>query len=94
MEKNVSGKYEFTLFISGMSVKSVYAIENLKAICNEYLKNNFDIQIIDINTDREAAEKYQIFAIPTLIKKHPAPVRTILGDLSDKQKVLKILDLI
>jgi len=90
----VADKYEFVLFISGMSVKSVHAIENLEAICKEYFNTNFDIKIIDINKEPEAAEQYQIFAIPTLIKKQPLPVRTILGDLSDKQKILRILDII
>lgn len=88
-----SGKYEFILFISGMSVKSVHAIENIKAICTHYLKNNFELRIIDINLEREAALEYEIFAIPTLIKQSPVPKRIILGDLSDKEKVLKILDL-
>lgn len=74
-------------------MKSVHAIENIKAICTHYLKNNFELRIIDINLEREAALEYEIFAIPTLIKQSPVPKRIILGDLSDKEKVLKILDL-
>lgn len=87
------GRYKFILFISGMSVKSVNAIENLKKIGGEHLKNNFDLQIIDISIEREKAAEYQIFAVPTLLKLEPSPGRTILGDLSDDKKVLKILDL-
>ncbi len=94
MENTATERYEFILFISGMSVKSVRAIENLKSICNQNFNNNFDIKIIDINTEPEKASEYQVFAIPTLIKKNPLPVRTILGDLSDKQKILRILDII
>jgi circadian clock protein KaiB len=86
-------KCEFILFVSGMSVKSVRAIENMNAIGEEYFKDNFDLKIIDIAVDKEAVTRYGIFAIPTLMKLCPSPVRTIVGDLSDKQKVLKILDL-
>lgn len=87
------GRYQFILFISGMSVKSANAIDNLQKICDQYLKDNFDLQIIDISIDKEKAIEYQVFAVPTLIKIGQEPVRTILGDLSDKEKVLKILDL-
>lgn len=86
-------KHKFILFISGMSVKSGRAIDNLKHICDERLKDNFELEIIDISIDREKAVMYQIFALPTLIKITPAPHRTVVGDLSDKKKVLKILDL-
>lgn len=89
----MADKCEFILFVSGMSVKSVRAIENINAIGEKYLKGNFDLKIIDITVEKEAALKYGIFAIPTLKKLCPAPVRTIVGDLSDKQKVLKILEI-
>jgi circadian clock protein KaiB len=87
-------KHQFILFISGMSVKSGIAIDNLKHICDEKLKGNFELQIIDISVDREKAVTYQIIALPTLIKIKPAPYRTVVGDLSDKDRVLKILDLV
>lgn len=86
-------RYSFILFISGMSVKSSRAVENIKKICKDHLGENFDLQIIDISKEKESAIQYQIFAIPTLLKISPEPVRTILGDLSDTKKVLKILDL-
>ena len=76
-----------------MSVKSTRAIENLKAICDKYLNNNFDLQIIDIHQDPGMATDYQIIAIPTLIKEAPAPRRILLGDLSDTEKALKILEI-
>jgi circadian clock protein KaiB len=87
------GRYKFMLFISGMSVKSVNAIENLKKICDEHLKDRFDLQIIDISKEKEKAVEYQVFAVPTLIKLEQAPKRIIIGDLSDKEKVLRILDI-
>lgn len=86
-------RYTFLLFVSGMSVKSVHAIENLRNICDAYLKNNFDLQIIDISRDKEQAVRHQIIAVPTLIKTTPDTPRIILGDLSDTKKVLRILDI-
>jgi circadian clock protein KaiB len=86
-------KQKFILFISGMSVKSVHAIENLKNICDAHLKGRFDLEIIDVSKEREKAVAYQIFAVPTLIRLNPNPYRTVVGDLSDKEKVLKILNI-
>ena len=82
------------LFISGMSMQSAYAIENLRKICDKHLPGKSDVQIIDVRLDSQKAVDYQIIAIPTLIKIYPKPQRVILGDLSDTQKVLKILDLV
>ncbi|MGO4771245.1 circadian clock KaiB family protein [Flavobacterium sp. W22_SRS_FK3] len=86
-------KHKFVLFVSGMSVKSGHAIENLRRICDKHLKENYELEIVDISRDTEQAVLHQIVAIPTLIKIHPAPKRIILGDLSDKDKVLRILNL-
>jgi len=86
-------KHRFMLFVSGMSVKSGHAIENLRIICDKYLADNFELEIIDISRDKEQAVIHQIVAIPTLIKIGPAPRRIILGDLSDREKVLQILNL-
>lgn len=86
--------YKFKLFVSGMSIKSVKAIENLNAICETHLAGRFQIETIDITMNKEAAIHYQIVAIPTLIKTGPKPVRTIVGDLSDTNKVLTILEIL
>ncbi|MCP2029606.1 circadian clock protein KaiB [Flavobacterium sp. HSC-32F16] len=86
-------KHKFLLFVSGMSVKSGHAIENLRKICDTYLNNNYELEIIDISRDKEQAVIHQIVAIPTLIKIYPEPRRIILGDLSDKAKVLYILNI-
>ena len=86
-------KHKFMLFVSGMSVKSGHAIENLRRICDTYLQDNYEVEIVDIGRDKELALLHQIVAIPTLIKIHPAPRKIILGDLSDVEKVLKILNL-
>lgn len=92
MEKK--NRYKFMLFISGMSVKSSKAIENLRKIGEEYFNDEFDLEIVDIGKEKGKAAEYQIFAIPTLIRMNPKPTRIILGDLSNKEKVLKILDII
>ena len=76
-----------------MSVKSSHAIENLRNICDTYIPDNFELRIIDISRDQHYAVEYQIFAIPTLIKTGPHTPTIILGDLSDTEKVLKILDI-
>lgn len=86
-------KHKFMLFVSGMSVKSGHAIENLRRICDKYLADNYELEIIDISRDKEQAVIHQIVAIPTLIKINPEPKRIILGDLSDKEKVLRILNI-
>ena len=86
-------KHKFMLFVSGMSVKSGHAIENLRKICDQDLKDAYELEIIDISRDTEQAVIHQIVAIPTLIKTNPAPRRIILGDLSDKEKVLRILNI-
>ncbi len=85
--------YKFKLFVSGMSIKSVRAMENLNAICDAHLPDRFHIETIDIMLNKDAAVQYQIVAIPTLIKTEPAPVRTIVGDLSDTNKVITILEI-
>jgi circadian clock protein KaiB len=85
-------KHQFILFVSGMSVKSVLAIENLRKICDRYLADNFELQIVDISRDQEQASIHQIVAIPTLVVTGPNP-RIILGDLSDTPKVLRILNI-
>ncbi len=87
-------KYKFILFVSGMAPKSITAIENLNKICYEHLSGNYELEIIDVNTDKQQAVSHQIVALPTLIKIEPAPKRIILGDLSDKDRVLRILNII
>lgn len=88
-----SEKHKFLLFVSGMSVKSSYAIENIRKICDQYIPDNPEIEIIDISREKKLAVEYQIIAIPTLIRINPKPVKIILGDLSDTKKVLGILEI-
>lgn len=83
--------YHFLLFVSGMSIRSVHAIENLRALCGTYLNGNYKLEIIDIGRHKEQARKHQIVAVPTLIKTRPNGRRIIIGDLSDTQKVVDLL---
>jgi circadian clock protein KaiB len=89
----VSKLYELRLYVAGKTSKSVIALENLKKICEEHLKGEYSIEVIDLLVKPQLAEGDQIFAIPTLVKKVPEPVRKIIGDLSNEEKVLVGLDI-
>jgi len=86
--------WEFRLYISGRSSKSVTAFENLKQICEKYLRGKYRIEIIDLTLNPQKAREDQIIAIPTLIRKLPTPVKKIIGDLSKTHNVLVGLELI
>lgn len=76
------------LYIAGQTPKSVAALSNLNEICEAMLKGQYEIEIIDLARKPELARENQIFAIPTLVRQLPHPIRKIIGDLSDKQRVL------
>jgi circadian clock protein KaiB len=85
--------YTLKLYVTGTTPNSLLAITNLKKICEEYLKGRFDLQVIDIYQQPALARGEQILAAPTLIKQLPLPIRRIIGNLSDTDKVLFGLDL-
>jgi len=85
--------YELRLYVAGKTQKSVAALSNLKKYCEEYLQGQYTIEVIDLLEKPQLAEGDQIFAIPTLVKKVPEPVRKIIGDLSNEEKVLVGLDI-
>ncbi len=87
------GKYVLRLFITGMTPRSIQAIENIKKICEEHLPDRYELEVIDIYQQPEAVRKEQVIASPTLIKKLPLPLRRIIGDLSNMERVLAGLDL-
>lgn len=86
-------KYELRLYVAGKTPKSVTALINLKKYCEEHLQGQYSIEVIDLLVHPQLAEGDQILAIPTLVKKVPEPVRKIIGDLSNKEKVLVGLDI-
>jgi circadian clock protein KaiB len=81
-------KWELRLYVAGKTTKSVAAINNLNKLCEEHLKGKYIIEVIDLLVHPQLAEGDQIFAIPTLVKKVPEPIRKIIGDLSNEEKVL------
>lgn len=91
---NEGSEYILRLFVTGASSNSVRAISNLKRICETHIKNNYSLEIIDIYQQKAIAETEQIIALPLLIKTLPLPVRRLIGDMSDEDKVLRGLGLI
>jgi circadian clock protein KaiB len=86
-------KYVLRLYVSGSTLKSTLAVENIKRICEQYLKNRYDLKVIDIYQQPNLARDEQIVAVPTLIKRLPPPLRRLVGDMSNLKKVLFGLDL-
>jgi circadian clock protein KaiB len=86
-------EYVLRLYVSGSTSKSALAVENIKRICEQHLKNLYDLEVIDIYQQPSLARNDQIVAVPTLIKLSPLPLRRLIGDLSDLKKVLFGLDL-
>jgi circadian clock protein KaiB len=86
-------KYILRLYITGTTSRSALAITNLKKICEEYLEGRYELEVIDLYQKPYLAKDEQIIAAPTLIKKLPLPFRRIIGDMSNKEKVLMGLDL-
>jgi circadian clock protein KaiB len=85
--------WELRLYVAGHTEKSVAAFANLKNICEEYLPGKYNIEVVDLVKNPALAKGEQIFAVPTLVRKLPVPIRKILGDLSDTERVLVGLDL-
>lgn len=80
--------YELRLYVAGNTPKSLTALSNLKRYCEEHLKDKYTIEVVDLLLQPQLAEGDQILAIPTLVKKVPEPIRKIIGDLSNEEKVL------
>jgi circadian clock protein KaiB len=85
--------WELRLYVAGQTPKSLAAFANLKKICEEHLAGQYHIEVIDLLKKPQLASGDQILAIPTLVRKLPAPIRKIIGDLSDTERVLVGLNL-
>ena len=92
-ERLETERYVLRLYVTGMTPRSMRAIENVRAICEEHLQGRYELEVIDIYQQPVLAKGEQIVAAPTLIKKLPAPLRRIIGDLSNEERVLIGLDL-
>jgi len=83
----------FKLYVMGSSSRSSSAIDNLKSFCEEFMPSNYHLSIIDVLEDPKSAELDKIFATPTLIKHEPPPIRRLIGDLADREQVLRMLNI-
>ena len=90
---NPSQRFVLRLYVTGNTVRSSQAIANIRSLCEDYLGDRYDLEVVDIYQQPGALAKDQIIAAPTLIKQLPAPMRRLIGDLSDRDKVLVGLDL-
>lgn len=92
MQKNSSKvkeeTWELILYVAGKTPKSITAFNNLTKYCEEHLEGRYNIKVVDLLEQPQLAEGDQIFAIPTLVRKVPVPIRKIIGDLSNEEKVL------
>jgi circadian clock protein KaiB len=80
--------YVLRLYVVGLSPRSRQAINNIKKLCDEYLKGRYELEVIDIYQQSEMAKEAQLIAAPTLIKKLPLPLRRFIGDMSNKERIL------
>jgi circadian clock protein KaiB len=92
-KKSSADIIELRLYVAGQTPKSLAAISNLKKICVEHLKDRYHIEVIDLVKNPALARNHQILAIPTLVRSLPVPIRKIIGDLSDTEKVVVGLDI-
>lgn len=90
---DLNAKYTLRLYVAGQTPKSIAALKNLKRICEAYLAGRYSIEVIDLQQNPQLAKGHQIFAIPTLVRELPEPLKKIIGDLSNTDKVLVGLDL-
>ncbi len=93
LRKTAKEKYLLRLYVAGMTTRSKRAIQNVKQICEEHLKDRCDLEVIDIFRHPVLAEGEQIIATPTLIKKLPSPLRRFIGEMSETERILVGLDL-
>jgi circadian clock protein KaiB len=92
-EAVVEDRWQLRLYIAGKTAKSVAAFANLKKLCEEYMPGRYEIEVIDLMQNPQLARGDQIVAIPTLVRKLPAPIRKIIGDLSNTERTLVGLQL-
>jgi len=90
--KKQNESWDLRLYVAGQTPKSIAALANLKKICEEHLQEKYRIEIIDLVRNPQLARKDQILAIPTLVRSLPMPIKKIIGDLSNTERVLLGLD--
>jgi circadian clock protein KaiB len=88
-----NARYVLRLYITGMTPRSQQALRNIEKVCREHLADRFELEVIDIYQQPQLAKDDQIIAVPTLVKKLPSPLRRLIGDLSQEERILMGLDL-
>ncbi len=91
-DENNGEVWELRLYVAGQTPKSIQAFANLKRICEEYLAGKYRIEVVDLMENPQLAQGDQILAVPTLVRKLPPPIKKIIGDLSNTERVLVGLD--
>jgi circadian clock protein KaiB len=86
-------RFVLRLYVTGTTARSIRAITNLREVCERYLAGRYDLEVVDVYQQPELAAREQLVAAPTLVKKLPLPLRRLVGDLSNHQRVLAGLDL-
>jgi len=86
-------EFQLRLYVAGQTPRSLAAFSNLKKICEEQLKGRYHIEVVDLTKNPKLARGDQIMALPTLVRKLPPPIKKIIGDLSNREKVLVGLDI-
>jgi circadian clock protein KaiB len=87
------GHYVFCLYLTGHTNRSLKAVETIKTLCEQHLKGRYELEVVDLCEQPERAQFAQIIAAPTLVKELPLPLRRLIGDLTDTDRVLIALDL-
>ena len=91
---DASERYILRLYVAGMTSRSARAVENVRAFCEKHLEGRYELQVIDVYQQPALAKSEQLIAAPTLIKKLPLPLRRLIGDMSNEERVLVGLDLV
>jgi circadian clock protein KaiB len=92
--EEATDKYILLLYVAGMTSRSTRAVENVRAFCEKHLEGRYDLQVIDVYQQPALARSEQLIAAPTLIKKLPLPLRRLIGDMSNEDRILVGLDLV
>jgi len=93
LTRSREGKYVLRLYVVGSTPQSTRAIENVKALCERHLKDRYELTVVDLFQQPEQAKHGQVIAAPTLVKQLPPPLRRLIGDLSNANRVLLALDI-
>ena len=93
IQERATQRYVLRLYVTGMTPRSLEALRTIKELCEEHLQGRYDLEVVDIYQHPRLAKDEQIVAVPTLVKQLPAPLRRLIGNLSDRERVLFGLDL-